>query len=141
MLKPLTTMLIGSVQYTISDTEKDVVDAIYVSQGSMAAKPGKICRGRAVGDTSNGFAGSYVIQYFDAFDELAGTYNWHIEAVGDAYRLTWRTHPDDSRLSSTPDELLYEGIGFPNSDRSICVAYWFTQGLSERMMARMAAQG
>jgi hypothetical protein len=70
MLKPLTTMLIGSVQYTISDTEENVVDAKYISMGSMAAKEGKLCRGRAVGDTSNGFPGDYVIQYYDAATSL-----------------------------------------------------------------------
>jgi hypothetical protein len=139
MLTMQTTMLIGAVEYTISDTEKDVVTARYVSSGSMGMKPGTICRGRAVGDTSNGFPGDYVIQYFDVNDELAGTYDWHIEAVGDAFRLTWRARPGEDRLPSEPGDLLYEGFGFPNSDRSICVAYWFTEELSKRMQEKYSA--
>jgi hypothetical protein len=140
MLKPLTTLLVGAVEYTISDTEKDVVNARYVSLGSMAAKAGTICRGRAVGDTSNGFPGDYVIQYFDVDGILAGEYDWHIEAVGDCYRIFWRARPGEDRLPSQPGDLLYEGIGFPNGERSICVAYWFTQDLSERMFEKYAAR-
>lgn len=133
-------MLIGAVQYTISSTEKDVIDARYVSMGSMEAKPGKICTGRAVGDTSSGFPGSYVIQYFDAGDQLAGTYDWSIEAIGDAFRLTWRARAGEDRLPSKPGDILYEGIGFASGDRSICVAYWFTEELTRKMERKYAAR-
>jgi hypothetical protein len=135
----LHTMLIGAVQYTISADEKDVVDAKYISFGSMAMGEGIICRGRAVGDTSNGFPGNYVIQYFDVNGALAGEYDWHIAAVGDCFRLTWRARPGEARLPSQPGDVLYEGFGFPNSERSIVVAYWFTAELSKRMEARIAA--
>jgi hypothetical protein len=139
MMNMMTTMLIGAVEYTLSDTEEDVITARYVSTGSMGMKPGTICRGRAVGDTSNGFPGKYVIQYFDVNGELAGTYDWGIEAVGDAFRIEWRAREGEDRLPSEPGDLLYEGIGFPNSDRSICVAYWFTEELSQRMVEKYAA--
>jgi hypothetical protein len=139
MLKPIKTLLVGAVQYTISDEEKDVVTARYISSGSMAMRAGTICRGRAVGDTSNGFPGDYVIQYFDVDGVLAGEYDWRIEPVGDCFRLTWRARPGEARLPSQPGDLLYEGFGFPNSDRSIVVAYWFTESLSAAMEAKYAA--
>jgi hypothetical protein len=136
MLQPLTTLLIGAVEYTISDTEKDVVDARYISSGSMGMKAGTICRGRAVGDTSSGFPGDYVIQYFDVNGDLAGEYNWHLEAVGDCYKLTWRARRDEKTMPCKPGDVLYEGFGFPNGERSICVAYWFTEELSRNLMEK-----
>ena len=140
MLKPIRTLLVGAVQYTISDEEKDVVNARYISSGSMAMREGTICRGRAVGDTSNGFPGDYVIQYFDVDGVLAGEYDWRIEPVGDCFRLTWRARPGEDRLPSEPGDVLYEGFGFPNSERSIVVAYWFTEQLSAAMEAKYAAR-
>jgi hypothetical protein len=135
----INTMLIGAVQYTISSEEKNVITARYISSGSMAMSAGKICRGRAVGDTSNGFPGSYVIQYFDVNDQLAGEYDWHIEPVGESFRLTWRARPGEQRLPAKPGQALFEGMGFPNTDRSIVVAYWFTEEVSRAMEARIAA--
>src|SRR5882762_8846986 len=56
--------VIGVVEYAISANETDVIEARYLSTGSMALDAGAICRGRAVGDTSNGFPGDYVISYY-----------------------------------------------------------------------------
>jgi hypothetical protein len=139
MLKMMNTMLVGVVQYTISEEEENVVNARYISSGSMAARPGTICRGRAVGDTSNGFPGDYVIQYFDVDGVMAGEYDWRIEPVGDCFRLTWRARPGEPRLPSEPGDVLYEGFGFPNSERSIAVVYWFTESLSRAMEAKYAS--
>jgi hypothetical protein len=139
VLKMIQTMLIGAVEYTISAAEKDVVTAKYISMGSMAARPGVICRGRAVGDTSNGFPGRYVIQYFDTDDVLAGEYDWHIEAVGQCFRLTWHARSGEPRLPAKAGDLLFEGLGFPNGERSIVVAYWFSDEISKRMEAKLAA--
>ena len=85
--------VIGAVEYRISGDEDNVITARYVSSGSMGQKAGAVCRGRAVGDTSGGFAGDYVIRYFGVDDTVVGDFDWHIEAVGDAYRLTWRNRP------------------------------------------------
>jgi hypothetical protein len=139
-MKMIKTMLIGAVEYTISRDEQNVVTARYISSGSMSMKPGTICRGRAVGDTSNGFPGDYVIHYYDVDDNLAAEYNWHLESVGDCFRLEWRSRSGDDPLACEADELLYEGFGFPNSDRSIVVAYWFSEGLNRRLAPREFAE-
>jgi hypothetical protein len=139
MLKMMKTILVGVVQYTISDEEKNVITARYLSSGSMAARPGAICRGRAVGDTSNGFPGDYVIQYFDVDDVLAGEYDWRIEPVGDGFRLTWRARPGEARIPAKAGDVLFEGFGFANTDRSIVATYWIPEAVSSAMEAKFAA--
>jgi hypothetical protein len=131
------TALIGAVEYTISAKEKDVVNARYISSGSMDMDEGVICRGRAVGDTSNGFPGDYHIQYFDVKGQLAAEYDWHIEPAGDCFRLTWRARPETNPLPVEPGGVTFEGFGFPNSDRSIVVAYWMSDQVSSALAARM----
>ena len=70
------TLVIGAVEDRISADEKNVINALYLSTGSMSIQPGVVCSGRAVGDTSNGFPGQYVIQYFGTRGELVGEFDW-----------------------------------------------------------------
>jgi hypothetical protein len=141
MSLPMTkTVLVGAVEYTLSSTEPGVVDARYISSGSLAADPGVICRGRAVGDTSNGFPGDYHITYFDVTGAAAAEYDWHIEEVGACYRLTWRARPESNPLPVADGGVTFEGFGFPNSERSIVVAYWMSTEVSAALEA-LAAGG
>jgi hypothetical protein len=130
------TAVIGAVEYSISDKEENVIEARYLSTGSMAQMPGKICRGRAVGDTSNGFAGEYVIQYFGVQDELVGEFDWIIEATGEGYVLTWKNRPANARIAAAAGEVVFNGFGFPNSEKSIVVAYWMSEPTSKAMIER-----
>ena len=114
------TALVGVAEYRLNTEEKGVIDARWISSETVE-KSGTICRGRATGDTSNGFAGNYHIQYFDTEGELMGDFDLHIEPLGDAYYLTWRNRSDNL---PTPGEIVCEGIGFPTSDRSMILTYW-----------------
>lgn len=115
------TSVIGVCEYRLNTEERDVIDARWIS--SDAVDKGTICRGRATGDTSNGFPGNYHIQYFGTEDELVGDLDLQIESVGDAYRLTWRNRSDDV---SAPGEIAFEGFGFPTGDQSMVLTYWMT---------------
>jgi hypothetical protein len=132
------TALIGAVEYTISAEETGVVNARYISSGSMDMDEGVVCRGRAVGDTSNGFPGDYHIQYFDVKGQLAAEYDWHIEPAGDCFRLTWRARPETNPLPVEAGGVTFEGFGFPNGERSIVVAYWMSAGVSAALESRMS---
>jgi hypothetical protein len=138
-MQMIKTALIGAVEYTISDTEENVVNARYISSGSMMMEEGVVCRGRAVGDTSNGFPGDYHIQYFDVKGQLAAEYDWHIEPAGECFRITWRARPETNPLPVETGEVAFEGFGFPNSDRSIVVAYWISEPVSAAIEERMKA--
>jgi hypothetical protein len=127
--------VIGAVEYRISGDEDNVITARYVSSGSMGQKAGAVCRGRAVGDTSGGFAGDYVIRYFGVDDTVVGDFDWHIEAVGDAYRLTWRNRPENALIPAGASDVVFEGFGFHNSDRSIVVAYWMLDKVASALFA------
>jgi hypothetical protein len=128
--------VIGVVEYAISTNEKDVIEARYLSTGSMALDAGVICRGRAIGDTSNGFAGDYVISYYGVDGGHVGDFDWHIESIKDGHRLTWRNREGNALVPVEPSGLVFEGLGFPNTDRSIVVAYWMVESASEAMIAR-----
>ena len=134
-------MVIGAVEYTISAAEKGVIDARYISTGSMGQQAGVICRGRAVGNASNGFPGDYRICYYGVDGQSVGEFDWHIEAVGDAYRLTWRNGPDNALIPVPPGEVVFEGFGFPNSERSIVVAYWMVNEAAAVMGAPAGSPG
>jgi hypothetical protein len=127
--------VIGAVEYRISGDEDNVITARYVSSGSMGQKAGAVCRGRAVGDTSGGFAGDYVIRYFGVDDTVVGDFDWHIEAVGDAYRLTWRNRPENALIPAGAGDVVFEGFGFHNSARSIVVAYWMLDKVASALFA------
>jgi len=128
--------VIGVVEYAISTNEKDVIEARYLSTGSMALGAGVICRGRAIGDTSNGFPGDYVISYYGVDGGHVGDFDWHIESIKDGHRLTWRNREGNVLIPVEPSGLVFEGFGFPNTDRSIVVAYWMVESASEAMIAR-----
>jgi hypothetical protein len=130
------TAVVGGVEYTISATEKDVIEARYLSTGSMALDAGVICRGRAVGDTSNGFPGDYVIGYYGVDGGHVGDFDWHIESIKEGHRLTWRNRKGNASIPVEPGGLVFEGFGFPNSDRSIVVAYWMVESASKAVTAR-----
>jgi hypothetical protein len=137
----LRTALVGAVEYSISTDEENVVNARYISSGSMDMDEGVVCRGRAVGDTSNGFPGDYHIQYFDVKNQLAAEYDWHIEPAGASFRLTWRARPETNPLPVQPGEVTFEGFGFPNSERSIVVTYWMSEAVSTALENLMNRQG
>jgi|SRR6516162_5621191 hypothetical protein len=101
----------------------------------MVQSPGAICLGKARGDTSNGFPGDYQIRYFDTEGRPVGDYDWHIEPVGDCYRLTWRNRAGNA-LPTPPGVVVFEGFGFPNTERSIAVAYWLSDALTQALEAR-----
>lgn len=128
------TQVIGAVEYRISSDEKDVITARYLSTGSMAKGAGIICEGRAEGDTSNGFPGAYVIRYRGVDGEINGVFDWEITPVGDGFRLLWRNRPETRTIPVEPGRVVFEGFGFPNSDRSIVVAYWMTEDASAQMV-------
>jgi hypothetical protein len=128
--------VIGAVEYRISDDE-DVITARYVSSGSMG-QAGVVCRGHAVGDTSNGFPGEYRIRYFGVNGETVGEFDWHIESVDQAYRLTWRNRAGNVFIPAAPGDVVFEGFGFPNTDRSIVVAYWMVDKVAAPLFAAAA---
>jgi hypothetical protein len=138
MLQLLRTAGVGVVEYRLSDVEPDVIDARYISTGSMAQRPGAICRGRAQGDTAGGFPGDYQIRYFDVDGAPVGDFDWRIEVVGEAFRLTWRNRPGNT-LPVAPGCVVFEGFGFCNTERSLAVAYWLSAELTEALEARAAA--
>jgi hypothetical protein len=61
---------------------------------------------------------------------LTGDLDLHIEPAGDAYRLTWRHRPENVRLPAAIGEVVFEGIGFSTSERSIAIAYWMAEKVS-----------
>ncbi len=117
------TAVIGVCEYRINPQEIDVIDAHWIT-ADQVEEGAKICRGRATGDTSDGFPGDYHVQYFGAEDELVGDLDLRIERLGDACRLTWRNRPD---AESAPGEIVFEGIGFPTDDQSMVLTYWMTE--------------
>ncbi|GLE52398.1 hypothetical protein ATCCBAA256_19670 [Mycobacterium montefiorense] len=114
------TAVIGVAEYRFNTEETDVIDARWISSNAVE-EDRTICRGRATGDTSNGFPGNYHVQYFGIEDELVGDFDLHIESVGGTYCLTWRNRADDN---PTPGEIAFQGVGFPTSDRSMVLTYW-----------------
>lgn len=129
------TQVIGAVEYRISATEEDVIDARYLSTGSMGQQAGVICRGKAKGDTSSGFPGQYRIQYFGTDGALVGIFDLEIVPVGESFRLIWRNLAESPTLPGGPGSIVFEGFGFPNSETSIVVCYWMTEAAGAAMMA------
>lgn len=115
------TAVIGVVEYKISDTEAGVIDARYLSTGSMMFAEGVICRGRATGDTETGFPGTYVIQYRGVDEAPVGEFDWEIVPAGEGYRLYWRNRPDNAHIPVAAGDLVFEGFGFPTDERTIAV--------------------
>jgi hypothetical protein len=132
------TLVIGAVEYRINAAEAGVINARYLSTASMQQASGKICLGKAIGDTSNGFPGTYVIQYFGTDGELVGEFDWSIARAGDGYRLTWRNRGVNRTIPVQEGDVVFEGFGFPNSEDSIVVTYWMSEQTSMAMMAAAA---
>lgn len=135
MLGMITTRVIGVGEYQISSQEAGVINARYVSSGSVRSSGG-IGSGRARGDTSNGFPGDYRVQYFDAAGELTGDLDLRIQRAGASYRLTWRHRSQNVSLPAAVGEVVYEGIGFPNGERSMAIAYWMAERVSAAIEGR-----
>jgi hypothetical protein len=138
-VQSLRTAGVGVVEYRISDAATGVIDARYMSTGTMAQRPGAICLGTARGDTSNGFPGDYQIRYLDVDGQPVGDFDWRIEGVGEGLRLAWRNRPGNS-LPVAPGVVVFEGFGFQNSDRSIAVVYWLSAEVTEALEARAASR-
>ncbi|MEM7116687.1 MAG: hypothetical protein AAF614_29905 [Chloroflexota bacterium] len=62
--------------------------------------------GVAQGDTSNGFAGDYVITYFDPDGTTSGTFDLKIEKNGAVYDLSYSQH----------GQALLLGVGMETAD-------------------------
>jgi hypothetical protein len=106
----------GIVKYSISVDEGGVIDAVYTSVMSEVTGFNDVLRGRATGDTSGGFPGTYTILYQGANDTTFGPFDWEITARGEVLDLTWKQD----------GALVIRGFGFadPQSSRSIIVNYW-----------------
>lgn len=135
MLDMISTRLIGVGQYQISAEEADVIDMRYVSADSTtsAATAGS---GRALGDTSNGFPGDYRVQYFDDAGELTGDLDLRIQRAGPAYRLIWRHRRQNVSLPAAVGEVVFEGVGLPDGDRSLAISYWMAEEVSAAIERR-----
>ncbi|VBA40376.1 hypothetical protein [Mycobacterium attenuatum] len=136
----ITTRVIGVGEYQISTEEAGVINARYISFGSAqsgsARSGGGIGSGRATGDTSNGFPGDYRVQYFDAAGELTGDLDLRIQRTGASYRLTWRHRSHIVSLPAAVGEVVFEGIGFANGERSMAIAYWMAERVSAAIERR-----
>ncbi|HEY3698886.1 MAG TPA: hypothetical protein VGK97_06105 [Spongiibacteraceae bacterium] len=121
------TTAIGVVQYSISQTEPNTIDAIYLSTSNLAAGQPVICTGIAKGDTSNGFPGRYAITYLGPDGSVNGAFDWEIESVGDTFKLLWRMKKDGVPYIPGEEGMpVLQGIGIANSPTSIIVSYWTT---------------
>ena len=125
MLDMINTRIIGLGEYRISADEPGVVTARYITSAARA-----IGSGRARGDTSDGFADHYRIQYFDAAGELTGDLDLHIQQTGESYRLTWRHRRENVRLPVAVGDVVYEGIGLLTGDDTMAITYWMSEKLA-----------
>ncbi|MDT5140337.1 MAG: hypothetical protein QOD58_4599 [Mycobacterium sp.] len=125
MLDMINTRIIGLGEYRLSADEPGVLMARYITSASRA-----IGSGRARGDTSDGFAGHYRIQYFDAAGELTGDLDLNIQQTGESYRLTWRHRRENVRLPVAVGDVVYEGIGLLTDDNTMAITYWMSEKLA-----------
>jgi hypothetical protein len=124
MLDMINTRIIGLADYRISAGEPGVVKARYLSSASRA-----IGSGRARGDTSDGFAGHYRIQCFDAASDLTGDLDLRIQQTGESYRLTWQHRRENVRLPVAVGDVVYEGIGRLTGENTMAITYWMSEKL------------
>ncbi|MBL7496676.1 hypothetical protein I6A84_00715 [Frankia sp. CNm7] len=103
----------GIVRYTIRDPY--TIDAYYCSMMSAVSGQDEALPGRAIGDTRNGFPGTYAITYDGYGGTTWGPFEWTITARGAAFDLTWRQN----------GQLWMTGFGFtdPADPESIIVNY------------------
>lgn len=74
----------GIVKYTIHDRHS--LKACYLSEMSPET-PG---RGTAIGNTLDGFPGTYALTYEEESGDTWGPFEWSLAARGDIIDLTWR---------------------------------------------------
>lgn len=74
----------GIVKYSIHDANS--LKAYYISEMSPQT-PG---RGTAIGDTSDGFPGTYALTYEEENGSTWGPFEWTLSARGDMIDLVWR---------------------------------------------------
>lgn len=134
------TAVIGAVEYTIDPERHDRITARYLSTGSMLQGAGIICRGEAEGDTTDGFAGTYRIRYYGVDGAQNGEFDWELVPVGESFRLTWRQREGNPHIPVPVGDVVFEGFGFPNGERSIVVGYWMTEATTAAMAAARAHQ-
>ncbi|ADP82193.1 hypothetical protein [Pseudofrankia inefficax] len=103
----------GIVRYTIRDPY--TIDAYYCSIMSATSGQHEALRGRAIGDTRDGFPGTYAITYDGYGGTTWGPFTWTITQRGPALDLTWHQN----------GQLWMTGFGFvdPADPRSIIVNY------------------
>jgi hypothetical protein len=107
----------GIVKYTIErDAPDGTITATYTSVMAEASGHHDVLPGRAVGDTRDGFPGTYSILYQGVGDTRFGPFDWTITPHGDVFTLTW----------TTQGQLVIRGFGFtdPEHPASIVVNYW-----------------
>jgi hypothetical protein len=124
MLVMINTRVVGVGEYRISAAEAGVIDARYTTSDGVGGF------GRAWGNTLDGFAGSYRVQYFDAAGKLTGHLDLRIQPDGDSYRLTWRHRQDNVPLPVGVGEVVYEGVGLQTGDTTMALAYWMSDRVS-----------
>lgn len=90
-------MDIGVVYYRIG-AAPNTIDAIWYTSRLEKKETG---RGIAIGETSNGFPGEYVVTYYFPDGSEAGTFDLKIEKTGPVYDLSYRKN----------GELLFIGVG------------------------------
>jgi hypothetical protein len=107
----------GIVKYVIDD-EPDTIIPTYTSVMLEASGFNDVLRGRATGNTKDGFPGTYVITYEAEGGASFGPFDWTITPRGDVFDLAW----------DMGGRRIIDGFGFadPDSDRSIVVVYWGT---------------
>lgn len=104
----------GIVKYVVRDDR--AIDATYTSVINETAGFDDVLAGRATGDTSGGFPGSYSISY-DAHDgSVSGPFEWRIAQRGPVFDLNWLAG----------GSLALAGFGFadPEGRRSLIATYW-----------------
>jgi hypothetical protein len=104
----------GIVKYVVRDDH--AIDATFTSVINKAAGLDDVLAGRATGDTSGGFPGSYSISY-DAHDgSVSGPFDWRIAQRGQVFDMNWLAG----------GSLALAGFGFadPEGRRSLIATYW-----------------
>lgn len=122
MLGMFNTRVIGLAEYRLSAGQPGVLTARYLAAGSRS-----LGSGRAVGDTTAGFAGHYRVQYFEGAGTFAGDLDLQIQRAGEGYQLTWRHRPENVRLPVAVGEVVYEGIGFLTGEDTMAITYWMAE--------------
>ena len=104
-------------------TDKEGVGLVFYRRGAQAGtleadwvlnRPasGFFKKGLATGGPKTGYAGSYLVTYFDDKGEPCNPYDLQIQSYGDVFHLSW----------SRGGETQYEGVG--SLSHNMLVAGW-----------------